>query len=269
MRKHRGILMAMGLAAMIGLMAGEARAGTLTLHVYSGVGTGGLELTPAGGFTGGSTSINLTAGQLGVLNANMHAAGFGAYSFNSLSGLSNNPGDANLAFIQISGQLAAATVGTGMGQNITAVLIEDSFNAPSAAAGNQLVNAGTANYKGNVPGAGNSNTTNTGNFFQPLPPSNQVTTTAPSLPSTGAAIDNPNSGSSVGLGPYATPFSLESESVLRLTATPGGMGATNGFTNTVSLTAAVPEPASIVMMLTGMPLPLVVLGILRRRRAAA
>ena len=32
---------------------------------------------------------------------------------------------------------------------------------------------------------------------------------------------------------------------------------------------AVPEPASIIMMLTGMPLPLVVMGLLRRRRAAA
>jgi hypothetical protein len=32
---------------------------------------------------------------------------------------------------------------------------------------------------------------------------------------------------------------------------------------------SIPEPASLVMMLTGMPLPLVVLGLLRRRRAAA
>jgi len=265
MKKHRGLFLALGLAAMIGLMAGESRAGTLTLSVYSGAGTGG---TLIDSFTGGSTSINLNPTQLSTLNTDLHAAGFGAYNFNSLSGLSNNPGDAALAFIQVSGQLAAATTGTGMGADITVVLNEDSFNAPSAAAGNKLVNAGTANYKGNTPGGSSSNTTNTGNFFQPVAPSNQVTTTAPSLPSTGAPIDNPNSGSETGLGPYATPFSLESETVLRLTATPGGAGATNGFTNTVSVTA-IPEPASLVLMLTGMPLPLVVLGLLRRRRAAA
>jgi hypothetical protein len=33
--------------------------------------------------------------------------------------------------------------------------------------------------------------------------------------------------------------------------------------------ASVPEPASVVMFLTGMPLPLVVVGLLRRRRRVA
>jgi hypothetical protein len=45
-------------------------------------------------------------------------------------------------------------------------------------------------------------------------------------------------------------------------------GGSVGFTNKVTVTG-IPEPASVVMMLTGMPLPLVVLGLLRRRRAAA
>jgi hypothetical protein len=265
MKKHRGLFLALGLAAMIGLMAGEARAGTLTLSVYAGSGTGG---TLIDSFTGGSTSLSLTAAQLGVLNTDLAAAGFSAYSFTNLSGTSNNPGVSSLAFVQVSGQLAAATTGTGMGADITVVLNEDSFNSPSAAAGNELVNAGNANYKGNTAGETNSNTTNTGMFFQPLAPSNEVDTPSVALPSTGGAADNPNGNSSIGLGPYATPFSLASQTVLRLTATPGAGGATNGFANTVSLTA-IPEPASIVMMLTGMPLPLVVLGILRRRRAAA
>jgi len=254
----------MGLAAMIGLMATEASAGTLTLTVYAGSGTGGPVIDQ---FTGGATSISLTAAQLGVLNSDLHAAGFSAYDFTNLSGTSNNPGVSSLAFVQVSGQLAAATTGTGMGGDVTVVLNEDSFNAPAAQAGNALVNAGGANYKGNVPGAANSDTTHTGLFFQPVPPSNMVATPPVALPSSGGAADNPNGSSMTGLGPYATPFSLESQTVLRLVATPGAGGATNGFSNTVSLTA-IPEPASIVMMLTGMPLPLVVLGIHRRRRAA-
>jgi hypothetical protein len=41
------------------------------------------------------------------------------------------------------------------------------------------------------------------------------------------------------------------------------------FTTSAVVTAAIPEPASMVMFLTGMPLPLVVVGLLRRRRPVA
>ena len=45
---------------------------------------------------------------------------------------------------------------------------------------------------------------------------------------------------------------------------------TDGFTGSVRVTGtAVPEPASMVMFMTGMPLPLVLVGLLRRRRRAA
>jgi hypothetical protein len=37
----------------------------------------------------------------------------------------------------------------------------------------------------------------------------------------------------------------------------------------VTSTTVIPEPASLILMLTGMPLPLVVMGLIRRRRAAA
>ncbi len=184
MRKHRGILMAMGLAAMIGIMAGEARAGTLTLSVYAGAGTGGALIDS---FTGGSTSITLTGAQLGVLNSDLGAAGFSAYSFTGLNGTSNNPGVSALAYIQVGGQLAALTSGTGMGKDVTVVLNEDSFSSPSSATGNMLENAGNANYKGNVSGAANSDTTNTGLFFQPVAPTNMVATPSVALPSSGGA----------------------------------------------------------------------------------
>lgn len=46
--------------------------------------------------------------------------------------------------------------------------------------------------------------------------------------------------------------------------------AHDNFQGSVTISATpVPEPASLVMLVTGMPLPLVVLGLLRRRRAAA
>jgi hypothetical protein len=41
-----------------------------------------------------------------------------------------------------------------------------------------------------------------------------------------------------------------------------------GYTGQTTVTG-IPEPASIVMMLTGIPVPLIVLGILRRKAKAA
>ncbi len=43
-----------------------------------------------------------------------------------------------------------------------------------------------------------------------------------------------------------------------------------GVTGTTTVTASgVPEPATVVMVLTGLPVPLVLMGMLRRRKAKA
>lgn len=65
------------------------------------------------------------------------------------------------------------------------------------------------------------------------------------------------------------PFSLTERIVVNITGNGGGAGfgaqAKDVFGGTLTLTAAIPEPSSIVLMLASMPLAVV--GILRRRRA--
>ena len=54
MSKHRVFLLALGLTAMMGLMASQARAETMTLTVYAGSGTGGAVVYTT---TGGANSV--------------------------------------------------------------------------------------------------------------------------------------------------------------------------------------------------------------------
>jgi hypothetical protein len=66
--------------------------------------------------------------------------------------------------------------------------------------------------------------------------------------------------------PYITPYALTSTLTLHITGTGNANNSIVGFQGSATL-MAVPEPASLVMMLTGMPVPLMVLGVLRRRKA--
>jgi hypothetical protein len=267
MKKQRGLFLAMGLAALMGLMASEAHAANLVLTVYAGSGTGGAVIF--GPQNGGTQSLN---GDVGTLNTNLATAGYGAYSFSSLGASSNNPGTTTNGFILVTGNMSVAagmTGGVGGTQGadspITIVVTESGFFSPASATGNQLTDVGQSNY---VNTATDSTTMDTGTF-NTSPSTPTFTLTSPA----GPVFPGQSGNESVTLGAYTTPYSLTSESVISLS--PGvGASSTNpaslGFSNKVLVvSAAVPEPASIVMMLTGMPLPLVVMGLLRRRRGAA
>lgn len=262
MKKHRRLLLTLGLGAMIGLMASEARAASLVLTVYAGSGTGGAVIDT---FTGGSTSISLSAAQLGVLNSDIHTAGYGAYNFIGLSGTSNNPGTNGPqgGFVQLVSQLQALTTGSGAGTPITVTLTEGGFQNPASAAGNSLVNAGQASYQGNQPGMGNSNANSQGFFSDSSSPAVTASTAAFNLPSTGTVPDQHLNSDSKGLGTYVTTYTLTNVGILNLKASAGNTG-TQSYTGTTSV-LGVPEPSTIVMMVTAMPLPFVLMGLLRRR----
>lgn len=69
----------------------------------------------------------------------------------------------------------------------------------------------------------------------------------------------------------ASPFSLTERIVVNITGnggSPYGAQAKDVFGGTLTLTA-VPEPSSVILMLSSVPLPLVVVGIRRRRAAMA
>jgi hypothetical protein len=73
-----------------------------------------------------------------------------------------------------------------------------------------------------------------------------------------------------GLPPYGLPFQLTNTTtiVLDSLSTDPAFPGNDVFTGTTSV-LAIPEPASLIMMVTGMPVSLVVMGLFRRRRGAA
>jgi hypothetical protein len=79
---------------------------------------------------------------------------------------------------------------------------------------------------------------------------------------------SPVNGETTGVAPYMVPYSLTTQLVITITGNSATPNAKDVFGAATTLTA-VPEPASAVVFLTGMPVPLVVLGWLRRRKAAS
>jgi hypothetical protein len=75
-----------------------------------------------------------------------------------------------------------------------------------------------------------------------------------------------NTPGSTTFAPYIQPYALTNQIVLHLTGTGNPNNSIVGFQGSTTI-SAVPEPASLVMFLTGMPMPLMVLGMLRRRKA--
>ena len=72
---------------------------------------------------------------------------------------------------------------------------------------------------------------------------------------------------STAVSPYLIPYALTNVITIDITGnSPNATGLSAASVTT--LASAVPEPASMVVFLTGMPIPLVVLGLLRRRRRA-
>ena len=253
MSKLRGLFFSLGLVALGGLMAGEAQAETITLSVYAGTDT---TVAPIYTITGGQTSVTAN---VGILNSDLAGAGFSAYSFSNLGGNSNNPGSTQVgvgAFLQTTGGMSVIAGGSGEGTKITIDLTEGGYTLP--ANGPSLQDVGQTTMDGLSSGHFGTS----GTFID----ATGMTTSTPY----GVLTSDRRSDRIEPAPGLRDAFSLDTLTVLAGTSQsrnptlPGAIG----FVQTVS-TTAVPEPASLVLMLTGMPLPLVVLGLLRRRRAAA
>jgi hypothetical protein len=260
MSKHRVFLLTLGLLAMMGFMSSQARAETMTLTVYAGSGTSGAVLYS----TLGSSANSVTA-DVAALNGALSGGGFAAYTFSNLGGVSNNPGANNPigGVLQAAGDLSV-TAGSGAGTPITIVVTEDGFTAPSGGGGGLLSDRAVTNYAGIAAGG---TTAGTGLFAAPSVAPTVTGSTSPSpAVANGNILDIHDASSSTNVPAYQIPYTLISMTVISVN--PGTSRGSVGILNKVTL-LAVPEPASVVMMLTGMPLPLVVLGLLRRRRAAA
>jgi hypothetical protein len=251
MKKLRGVTLAMGVAALIGLAAPNAHAGNLTITVSFGAQNVVIDFTSPFAQAGGDANnvvVNTTA-----LNAFMLANGSGVV-FGDLGGSSNNPGQVNPlgGTISETGTLLKSLLPIGGITTVTVNTSQTAFTIPLGPG--TMTSASTAIYTNS--NVGDSTTANS-SF-------NTTSTTSP-LTYTFNGLTNPQSfagANSLGGLTASGSYSLDANAVISLTAGKDQFGVTTRF-------VAIPEPASIVMMLTGMPLPLVVMGLLRRRRAAA
>jgi hypothetical protein len=250
MKKHRGLLLGLGLMALIGLSAREARAGNLTMVISWGTHT--LTIDQTSPLANADSTANFLDINTGAVNAQLLAGG-SALTLSGLTALSNNPGEPNPVGGTLSEQGTAALTGTGT-TSITIATFQTAFTIPPGPSGT-LSSSSTANYTNATPG--NSTVANS---------SYNTTILTPSLTYTYTGATNPQafaSNNSINVAATTASYQLDNSATINLTA------GTNRFSVAARFNA-IPEPAGLIMMVTGMSLPLVLgMGLLRRRRAAA
>ncbi len=229
--------------ALSGFMANRAEAGSITLSLD----LGGTVLVSEVS-TSPDQTVVFTASDIVNANADLAAAG-SAYRISGLSANSNFTGGAT-GFLQITGQVAIGVAGTtslALSRDAT----QSGFLAPTGPNGTATTSS-SADYAGGATGS----STYTGDF--------QGTTLSPPIVLTGTGS---STTSPVAIGAVPSGYSLSSHYILNL----GDVHtASVGVTGTTTVMAATtPEPASIIMLLTGLPMPLVFMGLLRRRKAKA
>jgi hypothetical protein len=238
MRKCRGVLLGLALSALIALGGNQAQAGPIILTVDLG---GTVIFTATSVAPDQSVSANLLA-----LNTALAAHG-SAYQFTSLSATSNFTG-ASTAFLQTNAQLNTSGTGT-TAVSLSIDTTQTGFLSP-VGPGGQLLST--------LAGDSSTTTTGTNNYtsdYQGTMSSATLTYTPPGVFSGTAPL--------LSVGTVPSGFELSNHFVITLAKT---AGASEGITGTATLTAAVPEPASLVMMLSSLPVPFVVMGLRRRNR---
>jgi hypothetical protein len=257
MRKHPGLFLTLGLAALVGLLAPEARAGNILMTITVGSSSLTFDYTDGTYAVAGGNADNLTVNTTNLNNWLTNTA-HSVFNFSDLGGSSDNPGFPNPigGTLGETGTAIFTNTGSGFNNTITIHVTQDGFTTPigpgamgySSTA--NFTNAGVGNTQVSSSSFNSTNTSNTTNTVLAYPP---------------AANPQPYSNSNTlsGLTAVATGYSLDNTATITLTQ------GKDQFSVSAQFTTAIPEPGSLLMMLTGMPLPLVVMGLLRRRRAAA
>jgi len=254
MGKLRRCLFALAVSAFVGLIAGEVRAAPISMTIDVTGGTIPVDVFAV------STPTTYTVDAARLLSINAALAALGSeYRFISLGGSSNFPGDATQGQLVVTGEIhSVGTAGTDAFLKLTET--ETSFPSPPGASGT-LRSSSTGNFP-NEPAGGHTAVS----MF------NAISTPTYTVLSTGTPANPGINGGPVSVAgaPVSTLYTLTNMATFGLAhpaATAPDIVDSFGVTATVS--AAVPEPASLITMLTAFPLPLVVVGLLRRRRAVA
>lgn len=263
MRRHRRVFLGLAMSALVGLMTHGARAETITMTITANgvpIVISGPPGSPASLVTS-STSQSL---QINTANLNTALTAAGShYQFSDLGVVSNWPGTSSTtgAFLKTAGTLILGAGLTPDATPLTIVVTEDGFTAPIGSNARLTVTS-NANYAGAPAG---STQTNTGSYNAVLLNSPLPTGV---LTSTGTNTNNPSGNASVGIGTSTTGFTLDNRLAFSLLSNPSS-NAADAFAITAQVQTAVPEPESLALILTGMPVTLVVMGLLRRRRRAS
>jgi hypothetical protein len=173
---------------------------------------------------------------------------------------SSTNSDSYTVTTQVSQVNFASPVGpTGTLTNSESSTISNTSGSAGPPADSQSIQSwyDASNTLNGVPGTAH---TPFGSYLLPATPNTTMSLSGPSLSTT--------------FSPVTAQFSLTERVVVNITGNDGvpGFGAQSKdvFGGTLTLTALpIPEPSSIVMMLASMPLPLVIVGMLRRRAKVA
>ena len=252
-------LLSLGAVLGFALMASTARAGPLTLILTAADGaTVTIAGPPIGTFSNDGNSLTVT--NIALLNAFLAANGT-LLQLNTLSASSDfapNAGDPIASFVSLTGSLYYDTALSGSG-TLTVEVLQAGFLLPTASAGGVGTLFGSSVNSFNMAPAGSFQTF--GGIWSDPVYSAPLTST-----STGLMQNNYSLSNLTAIPMFVTPFQLSS--VITFNILPNS-NATDAFTGSTGATAAaIPEPASVVLMSISMPLTLVLVGWLRRRRAA-
>lgn len=258
MRKHRAIALVLGLAALCGLLASEARAAaTISMTITLGNG----DTIDVDTFRTGGSATDYGVVNLALLNSTLASDG-SAYTFTAFGGGSNNAGTSTQGQLTMTGGIEILSTNTNTDTALTINETEGSFTAPSGKTGT-LQSASSATFANQAAGPGQTATSDY----------NTITTSPYSVNSKGV---NDTSGegnqTSTSIPAWVTPYSLSNSLSFSLVPQTG-LDVTDqyGLTATVNTLAiaAVPEPSSVVLVLSSMPVGIGLAGYLRRRQRAA
>jgi hypothetical protein len=265
------------MGALLGLsMASEARAGFEIIAVVEDVTTPSTHtyIVPQGGANDvGNGTTTVTAG-----NAfDTSGSGVTITSFSGTIQLSSGTTPAQL------GVTGVATVNSG-NTDTYKVWLESTYSGLTGPTGSGATLSQSESGSYGLTGSVASNTQMFTSWYQmgtvspgipPYVPNTPPPAISPGVQSftlaatgTGTGSGSASTPGSISIPGYSTPYTLFDVVTLTITGTGATSNAYDQVTGTATITA-VPEPASLVMLLTGLPVPMVVVGMLRRRKASA
>jgi len=259
--------------AFLGFAAGEARAGAIQMHLV--IGGSDFDLSKGSVFDisdpGNPDIITVDSA---ALNASLTAAGF-ALQVSGLQALSNNPGDLGGAFLHESGTFSL--IAGGGSASWTLYAFQTDYHTPSGSPG-VLQNSTSSNAS--FTAAGNSQSfkswqDNTNVGVSPIGPpptfngtsSPTATLVSPDLITGGIHTTNLPGGDSplTPLASVAGSYAIENRFEFSMSGTQPSFGFAG--TSTVN-SSAIPEPASLALMLTSIPFLLAQCMMRRRKKTA-